>query len=177
MNKQQPQWISWKSHQIECPKIVDFVSSQLSENSKTTGNNKRTIVMKRKSYSALTRCRNDIVQNKSKYLEIGTCNMINVIDKIENNYDAISKTGDENNKISTVWVQAGVSMKVLVDTLLSIGYLPCVIPEFKQITCGGACSGFGIESSSFKFGLFHEIVIEYQCLSISAQGTRHAQSI
>ena len=58
-------------------------------------------------------------------------------------------------------------MKILIDTLLSIGYLPCVIPEFKQITVGGAVSGFGIETTSFKYGLFHETVIEYECLSIS----------
>jgi len=44
------------------------------------------------------------------------------------------------------------------------GYLPTVVPELKSITVGGALSGVGIESSSFRYGLVHETVTEVDVL-------------
>ena len=41
---------------------------------------------------------------------------------------------------------------------------PAVVPEFKSITVGGAYVGIGIASSSFKFGLVHENIIEAEVL-------------
>ena len=43
--------------------------------------------------------------------------------------------------------------------------MPLVIPELRSITVGGVISGVGIESSSFKHGLFHDSVIEYEVLT------------
>src|SRR5438105_720309 len=48
--------------------------------------------------------------------------------------------------------------EALVDQTLRYGLLPDVVPQLKTITVGGAVSGLGIESSSFKFGLVHETV-------------------
>lgn len=40
------------------------------------------------------------------------------------------------------------------------GLAPAVTPQLKTITAGGAVSGLGIESSSFRYGLVHETVEE-----------------
>jgi len=45
-----------------------------------------------------------------------------------------------------------------VDATLAEGLLPAVVPQLKTITVGGAMSGLGIESSSFRCGLVHETV-------------------
>lgn len=42
--------------------------------------------------------------------------------------------------------------------------LPTVVPELKSITIGGALAGVGIESSSFRYGLVHESIFEYEVL-------------
>lgn len=44
------------------------------------------------------------------------------------------------------------------------GLLPTVVPQLKTITVGGAVSGVGIESSSFRYGLVHETVEEMEIL-------------
>lgn len=44
------------------------------------------------------------------------------------------------------------------------GYVPPVVPELKTITIGGAIVGIGIESSSFRYGLVHEMVEELEVL-------------
>jgi FAD/FMN-containing dehydrogenase len=42
--------------------------------------------------------------------------------------------------------------------------MPCVVPQLKSITIGGAVAGIGIESSSFRYGLAHETVEELEVL-------------
>jgi len=44
------------------------------------------------------------------------------------------------------------------------GVMPPVVPQLKSITIGGAVSGIGIESSSFRYGLVHETVREMEVL-------------
>jgi FAD/FMN-containing dehydrogenase len=51
-----------------------------------------------------------------------------------------------------------------VDATLQYALLPTVVPQLKTITIGGAVSGLGIESSSFRFGLVHETVEEMEIL-------------
>jgi FAD/FMN-containing dehydrogenase len=46
----------------------------------------------------------------------------------------------------------------LVDATLPHALMPAVVPQLKSITIGGAVSGIGIESSSFRHGLVHESV-------------------
>jgi FAD/FMN-containing dehydrogenase len=53
---------------------------------------------------------------------------------------------------------------VLADATLRQGVMPCVVPQLKSITIGGAASGVGIESSSFKYGLVHETLLELEVL-------------
>ncbi len=42
--------------------------------------------------------------------------------------------------------------------------MPFVVPQLKTITLGGAVTGLGIESSSFRSGLPHESVLEMEVL-------------
>jgi FAD/FMN-containing dehydrogenase len=64
----------------------------------------------------------------------------------------------------TADVEGMITYEALVDETLKVGLLPAVVPQLKTITVGGAVSGLGIESSSFKFGLVHETVEEMEIL-------------
>jgi len=55
-------------------------------------------------------------------------------------------------------VEPGITFEQLCLRLLPLGYLPLVVPEFKNITVGGAIQGLGVESSSFKHGLFEDSI-------------------
>ena len=48
----------------------------------------------------------------------------------------------------------------LVDATLPHGLMPMVVPQLRTITLGGAVTGLGIESTSFRSGLPHESVTE-----------------
>jgi FAD/FMN-containing dehydrogenase len=52
----------------------------------------------------------------------------------------------------------------LVDATLPSGQMPLVVPQLKTITLGGAVTGLGIESSSFRNGTPHESVLEMDVL-------------
>lgn len=52
----------------------------------------------------------------------------------------------------------------LVDATLAAGFMPLVVPQLKTITIGGAIAGIGIESTSFRYGLPHETVLEMDVL-------------
>ena len=67
-------------------------------------------------------------------------------------------------------VEGMTTYGALVDKTLPHGLLPAVVPQLKTITLGGAVSGLGIESSSFRFGLVHETVEEMEILL--GDGTR-----
>lgn len=45
----------------------------------------------------------------------------------------------------------------LVAATLPYGLSPLVVPQLKTITLGGAVTGLGIESASFRNGLPHEV--------------------
>ena len=53
----------------------------------------------------------------------------------------------------------------LVAATLPFGLSPLVVPQLKTITLGGAVSGLGIESASFRNGLPHESVLEMDILT------------
>jgi FAD/FMN-containing dehydrogenase len=53
----------------------------------------------------------------------------------------------------------------LVAATLAHGLTPLVVPQLKTITLGGAVSGLGIESASFRNGLPHESVLEFDVLT------------
>ena len=53
----------------------------------------------------------------------------------------------------------------LTDACLARGVMPCVVPQLKSITIGGACAGLGIEATSFRYGLAHETVEEMEVMT------------
>jgi len=67
----------------------------------------------------------------------------------------------------------------LVAATLPYGLSPLVVPQLKTITLGGAVSGLGIESASFRNGMPHESVLELDILTgagevITASPRQHA---
>jgi FAD/FMN-containing dehydrogenase len=65
----------------------------------------------------------------------------------------------------TADVQGMCTYEDLVDATLSHALMPLVVPQLRTITLGGAVSGLGIESSSFRNGLPHESVLELDVLT------------
>ncbi|MBW8751349.1 MAG: FAD-binding oxidoreductase [Propionibacteriales bacterium] len=65
--------------------------------------------------------------------------------------DAAGRTAD---------VQGMCTYERLVEETLRHGLIPYVVPQLKTITLGGAVTGLGIESTSFRSGLPHESVVE-----------------
>lgn len=53
----------------------------------------------------------------------------------------------------------------LVAATLPHGYMPLCVPQLRTITLGGAVTGLGIESASFRNGLPHESVLEMDILT------------
>ncbi|WP_297546049.1 FAD-binding oxidoreductase [Amycolatopsis sp.] len=70
--------------------------------------------------------------------------------------DAEARTAD---------VEGMVTYERLVDATLEHGMMPLVVPQLKTITLGGAVTGLGIESSSFRNGMPHESVLEIEVLT------------
>jgi FAD/FMN-containing dehydrogenase len=70
--------------------------------------------------------------------------------------DAANRTAD---------VQGMCTYERLVEATLRHGLMPKVVPQLKTITLGGAVTGLGIESSSFRNGLPHESVLEMDVLT------------
>jgi FAD/FMN-containing dehydrogenase len=70
--------------------------------------------------------------------------------------DADARTAD---------VQGMCTYERLVDATLPYGLMPLVVPQLRTITLGGAVSGLGVESTSFRHGMPHESVIEMDVLT------------
>jgi FAD/FMN-containing dehydrogenase len=52
----------------------------------------------------------------------------------------------------------------LTRACLAQGVMPAVVPQLKTITLGGAVAGVGIESSSHRYGLVHDTMLELDVL-------------
>jgi FAD/FMN-containing dehydrogenase len=74
--------------------------------------------------------------------------------------DPVGRTAD---------VQGMCTYETLVAATLPYGLLPLVVPQLKTITLGGAVTGLGIESTSFRNGLPHESVLELDILTGAGQ--------
>jgi FAD/FMN-containing dehydrogenase len=74
--------------------------------------------------------------------------------------DPVARTAD---------VQGMCTYEHLVEATLPHGLAPLVVPQLKTITLGGAVTGLGIESSSFRNGLPHESVTEMDILTGSGE--------
>jgi len=70
---------------------------------------------------------------------------------------------------ATADVQGMCTYETLVDATLPLGLIPFVVPQLRTITLGGAVTGLGIESTSFRNGLPHESVREMDILTGSGE--------
>jgi FAD/FMN-containing dehydrogenase len=66
-------------------------------------------------------------------------------------------------------VQGMCTYEHLVEVTLAHGRIPLVVPQLRTITLGGAVTGLGIESTSFRSGLPHESVLEMDVLTGSGE--------
>ncbi|NRQ49521.1 FAD-binding protein [Aeromicrobium stalagmiti] len=66
---------------------------------------------------------------------------------------------------ATADVQGVCTYEDLVAATLPLGFIPYVVPQLRTITLGGAVTGLGIESTSFRNGLPHESVLEMDILT------------
>jgi FAD/FMN-containing dehydrogenase len=64
----------------------------------------------------------------------------------------------------TADVQGMCTYETLVAETLAHGLMPSVVPQLRTITVGGAVTGLGIESTSLRYGLPHESVLEMDVL-------------
>ncbi len=69
----------------------------------------------------------------------------------------------------TAEVQGMATYETIVDATLAHGLMPLVVPQLKTITLGGAVTGLGIESTSFRHGLPHESVLEMDVLTADGE--------
>ena len=65
----------------------------------------------------------------------------------------------------TADVQGMTTYEHLVEATLPHGLMPLVVPQLKTITLGGAITGLGIESSSWRNGMPHESVLELDVMT------------
>jgi FAD/FMN-containing dehydrogenase len=65
----------------------------------------------------------------------------------------------------TCEAEPGITFSELVQETLRHNLVPCVVPELKTITIGGAISGCSIESMSYRYGGFHDTCLEYEVVS------------
>ena len=61
-------------------------------------------------------------------------------------------------------VEGSTSYEELVAATLPHGVMPAVVPQLKTITVGGAAAGVGIEATSFRHGLVHDTLLEFDVL-------------
>lgn len=69
-----------------------------------------------------------------------------------------------NAREGWVDVEGMTPYDMLAAASLREGVMPCVVPQLKSITIGGAVAGVGIESSSFRYGLVHDTLMELEVL-------------
>ncbi|WJR34290.1 FAD-binding oxidoreductase [Mycobacteroides immunogenum] len=92
---------------------------------------------------------------KSTTPGLDTSGLTGVID-----VDTVNRTAD---------VAGMCTYEDLVAATLAHGLSPLVVPQLKTITLGGAVTGLGIESASFRNGLPHESVLEMDILTGSGE--------
>ena len=126
---------SWGSYHKTCHELSHAIANR-------TGAHVRLV----KKTSNLFRTRRDVVAERLDLRRL--CRVIEI---------------DPEGRIAEV--EGMTTFEDFTDATLLKGMRPPVVPELKTITVGGAVSGIGIEASSFRHGLVHEMVEEMEILS------------
>lgn len=80
--------------------------------------------------------------------------------KLSEFVDIIALNPDEG----WVEVEPMISMRQINGLLLKQGLSLAIVPELDDLTIGGLVMGTGVESSSFIYGLFHKICLQFEML-------------
>jgi FAD/FMN-containing dehydrogenase len=99
-------------------------------------------------------------------LEKSTSNLFRTREQAEARLDvgALDQVLEVDTDNHRVEVEGMTPYVKLTDSCLEHQCMPLVVPQLKSITIGGAVSGIGIESSSFRYGLPHESVHSMEVL-------------
>ena len=65
----------------------------------------------------------------------------------------------------TVDAEGMTTYAELAAATLASGAMPCVVPQLRSITVGGAMAGVGIEATSFRHGLVHDTAVALEVLT------------
>ncbi len=77
-----------------------------------------------------------------------------------------------SEQLRTVKVEPLATMGQISRNLISRGWTLAVLPELDGLTVGGLIMGFGIESSSHKYGLFQSICASFDLVTANGQCLR-----
>jgi delta24-sterol reductase len=93
---------------------------------------------------------------------------------------AFSNILEINEKEQYVLVEPSIQLDDLVRATLRYNLVPPVVMEFPGISVGGGVQGGAAESSSFKYGGFHETALEYEVILgdgtvVNASRQEHAE--
>ena len=81
-----------------------------------------------------------------------------------------------SEQLGTVKVEPLATMGQISRNLISKGWTLAVVPELDDLTVGGLIMGFGIESSSHKYGLFQSICASFDLVTADGQCVRCSPS-
>ena len=70
-----------------------------------------------------------------------------------------------DNGARTVDVEGMTTYSDLAEATLAQTAMPCVVPQLRSITVGGAMAGVGIEATSFRHGLVHDTAAAFEILT------------
>ena len=76
----------------------------------------------------------------------------------------LSRTFPIDKTKKTIRVEPKVHYDELVAATLKEGYVPLIVPELGALTVGGGFAGTAGESSSYKYGMFEQIVTEIEVI-------------
>ncbi len=76
---------------------------------------------------------------------------------------------DVNCKKGYVEAEGLTSFLDILNRTLEQGYMPAVVPDYRNITIGGAISGLGVEATSFRYGMVHENLLQADVLTGSGK--------
>jgi len=74
-----------------------------------------------------------------------------------------------DGKEMTVTVEPAVTIGFLNRVLVNSGYTLPIVPELDTLTIGGLVMGGGIESTSHKYGLFHQLCVEFEMVTADGE--------
>lgn len=124
------------------------------------------------------RHRDGVAKALSSYAAIPAGSPVRLRKKTSNLFRARERHGEHGVDVSgltgviaidpdarTAEVQGMCTYEHLVDATLPHGLIPLVVPQLRTITLGGAVTGLGVESTSFRNGLPHESVLSMDVLT------------